>query len=92
MARKSKNREDTSDALHELKGKYRKVVKENKILRRELERWAGWIPEDEESEDSVVPDRCRKPKCPKCKSDINVIQAGVYEIKSCTSCDWRHRK
>lgn len=90
MARKSKRSDDSSDALHELKGKYRKLVKENKILRRELERWAGWIPDEEE--DAVVPERCRKPKCPKCKSDINVIPAGAYEIKICTSCDWRHRK
>lgn len=89
MARKSRTNDDLAEKFHELRGKYRKLQKENKILRRELERWAGWIPEEEE--DAVVPERHRKPKCPKCQSEINIIQAGVYEIKTCTSCDWRKR-
>lgn len=92
MARK-RSSDDLSERFHELRGKYRKLQKENKILRRELERWAGWIdnfPEDEE--DAVVPERHRNPKCPKCKSEINIIPAGAFEIKVCTSCSWRHRK
>jgi len=90
MARKSKNRDDASDALHELRGKYRKLQKENRVLRRELEKWAGWIPDEEE--DAVVPERHKIPKCPRCKSEIAIIQAGIYTIKTCQSCDWRKRE
>lgn len=90
MARKNKNGDDLAERHHELKGKFRKLQKENKILRRELERWAGWMPEDDH-EEAVIPERKRKPRCPRCESEIAVITAGIYTIKSCQSCDWRKR-
>jgi len=88
--------EKLKDANRELRADNRKLRKQVATLQKRLQQVADWQwladntePAEEEDTEVYVPPAI--PKCPECGDEIEVVHAGIFTIKKCTSCRWRQR-
>ena len=94
---KSESSEKLKDAMRKLRGENRQLKKRVAQLQKELNKanlfncLADW-DEEEPLIPQKEPEEVPADKCPKCKSEIVVIPAGIFEIRKCPDCGWKNRK
>lgn len=94
---KSESSEKLKDAMGKLRGENRQLKKRVAQLQKELNRanslncLADW-DEDEPLIPQQYPEETPVDKCPKCKNEVTLIPAGIFEIRRCSECGWKNRK
>lgn len=91
--------EDTvKDSNEKLRAENRKLRKqisqlqsENNKLRQldTRDEWEAVVYEEATSRKEEAP---LNDKCPKCKEELTLIEAGIFEIRVCNKCGWKKRK
>ena len=94
---KSEPSEKLKDALRKLRGENRQLKKRVAQLQSELNKsnslncLADW-DEDEPIMPAKKPEETPSDKCPKCKAELTLILAGIFEVRCCSDCGWKKRK
>ena len=96
----NRSKKETNDVrlheLQELRKENQKLIRENRRLRKSLEKYLNQIDnfDDEEVESLAVAQPTSTPKqdkevCPDCQGDFDVVDLGIKVLLFCKNCKYR---
>ena len=80
------------ESNRKLKSEVLRMRKKIRVLQSQLKKYHDLDDIDFMEEERVEVEEVVSETCPKCRSEITIITAGMFTLRKCTGCGWKGRK